>query len=152
MPTLSWTVSFTMLTASNSPAKACAGHEANRTRRLDQPPSPVTQIHRPASSRPGRHHSVTVGDIIQESRAPLSHYTRATSSESAPGGADKDSLHPVSAGIAAEQGVVVAVDPLAQADARQAPVIVVFREFPDHRAGQDREVARQHNLFVGRQA
>jgi hypothetical protein len=34
-------------------------------------------------SRPGRHHSVTVGGIIQESRAPLSRYTRATSSESA---------------------------------------------------------------------
>src|SRR5713226_8187784 len=48
MPTPSWTVSFITPTASNSPAKACAGHEANRTRRLDQPPSPVTQIHRPA--------------------------------------------------------------------------------------------------------
>src|ERR1700726_3059904 len=34
-------------------------------------------------SRPGRHHSVTVGDIIQESRATSSHHTRATSSESA---------------------------------------------------------------------
>src|SRR5712664_4257100 len=72
MPTLSWTVSFTMLTASNSPAKACAGHEANRTRRLDQPPSPVTQIHRPArlATRAasfrygGRHHSGIPGDII----------------------------------------------------------------------------------------
>src|SRR6266404_5898980 len=72
MPTLSWTVSFTMPTASNSPAKACAGHEANRTRRLDQPPSPVTQIHRPArlatraaSFRSGgRHHSGIPGDII----------------------------------------------------------------------------------------
>src|SRR5260370_35586350 len=83
MPTPSWTVSFTMPTASNSPAKACAGHEANRTRRLDQPPSPVTQIIGQRGSRPGRHHSVTVGDIIQESRATSSHYTRATSSESA---------------------------------------------------------------------
>src|SRR5450759_1651888 len=72
MPTPSWTVSFTMPTASNSPAKACAGHEANRTRRLDQPPSPVTQIHRPArlatraaSFRYGaRHHSEIPGDII----------------------------------------------------------------------------------------
>jgi len=62
-----------MPTASNSPAKACAGHEANRTRRLDQPPLPVTQIHRPArlatraaSSRyGGRHHSGIPGDIIQ---------------------------------------------------------------------------------------
>src|ERR1700722_20011803 len=36
-------------------------------------------------SRPGRHHSVTVGDIIQESRATSSHHTRATSSESAQG-------------------------------------------------------------------
>ena len=35
------------------------------------------------ASRPGRHHSVTVGGIIQESRAALSRYTRATSSESA---------------------------------------------------------------------
>src|SRR5467141_2742923 len=72
MPTPSWTVSFTMPTASNSPAKACAGHEANRTRRLDQPPSPVTQIHRPArlATRAasfrygGRHHSGILGDII----------------------------------------------------------------------------------------
>jgi hypothetical protein len=72
MPTPSWTVSFTMPTASNSPAKACAGHEANRTRRLDQPPSPVTQIHRPAKLATraasfrygGRHHSGIPGDII----------------------------------------------------------------------------------------
>src|SRR5664280_1382108 len=72
MPTPSWTVSFTMPTASSSPAKACAGHEASRTRRLDQPPSPVTQIHRPArlATRAasfrygGRHHSGTPGDII----------------------------------------------------------------------------------------
>src|SRR5260370_1445799 len=72
MPTPSWTVSFTMPTASNSPAKACAGHEANRTRRLDQPLSPVTQIHRPArlATRAasfrygGRHHSGIPSDII----------------------------------------------------------------------------------------
>src|SRR5665647_3386520 len=72
MPTPSWTVSFITPTASNSPAKACAGHEANRTRRLDQPPSPVTQIHRPArlatraaSFRSGgRHHSGIPGAII----------------------------------------------------------------------------------------
>src|SRR6267142_914535 len=72
MPTPSGTVSFTMPTASNSPAKACAGHQANRTRRLDQPPSPVTQIHRPArlATRAasfrygGRHHSGIPGDII----------------------------------------------------------------------------------------
>src|SRR6476619_7655176 len=72
MTTPSWTVSFTMPTASNSPAKACAGHEANRTRRLDQPPSPVTQIHRPAKLATraasfrygGRHHSGIPGDII----------------------------------------------------------------------------------------
>src|ERR1700737_3656452 len=69
MPTPSWTVSFITPTASNSPAKACAGHEANRTRRLDQPPSPVTQIDRPARLA---------------TRATSSHYTRATSSESAP--------------------------------------------------------------------
>ena len=61
-----------MPTASNSPAKACAGHEANRTRRLDQPPSPVTQIHRPAKLATraasfrygGRHHSGIPRDII----------------------------------------------------------------------------------------
>src|ERR1700735_3808963 len=72
MPTPSWTVSFTMPTASSSPAKACAGHEASRTRRLDQPPSPVTQIHRPArlATRAalfrygGRHHPGIPGDII----------------------------------------------------------------------------------------
>src|SRR5260370_13514639 len=72
MPTPSWTVSFITPTASNSPAKACAGHEANRTRRLDQPPSPVTQIDRPArlATRAasfrygGRHHSGIPGDII----------------------------------------------------------------------------------------
>src|SRR6478752_5381346 len=72
MPTPSWTVSFTMPTASNSPAKACAVLEANRTRRLDQPPSPMTQIHRPArlATRAasfrygGRHHSGIPGDII----------------------------------------------------------------------------------------
>ena len=44
---------------------------------------PVTKIHRPARLAPGRHHSVTVGGIIQESRAALSRYTRAASSESA---------------------------------------------------------------------
>src|SRR3984893_9605713 len=72
MPTPSWTVSFTMPTASNSPAKASPVLEANRTRRLDQPPSPVTQIHRPArlATRAasfrygGRHHSGIPGDII----------------------------------------------------------------------------------------
>src|ERR1035438_8263737 len=72
MPTPSWTVSFTMPTASNSSAKACAGYAANRTRRLDQPPSPVTQIHRPArlATRAasfrygGRHHSGIPGGII----------------------------------------------------------------------------------------
>src|SRR3954451_12735464 len=72
MPTPSWTVSFTTLTASNSPAKACAGPEANRTRRLDQTSSPVTQIHRLARRATraasfrygGRHHSGIPGGII----------------------------------------------------------------------------------------
>src|ERR1039458_10615668 len=72
MPTPSWIVSFTTPTASNSPAKACAGPEANRTRRLDQTSSPVTQSLRPArlATRAasfrygGRHHSVTAGAII----------------------------------------------------------------------------------------
>ena len=52
--------------------QACAGPEANRTRRLDQTSSPVTQIHRPArlatraaSFRSGgRHHSGIPGAII----------------------------------------------------------------------------------------
>src|ERR1700680_2917178 len=72
MPTPSWTVSFTTPTASNSPAKACAGHEANRTRRLDQTSAPVTQslrlarlATRAASFRyGGRHHSGIPGAII----------------------------------------------------------------------------------------
>src|SRR3954462_13520762 len=72
MPTPSLNVSFTTPTASNSPAKACAGPEANRTRRLDQTSSPVTQIHRPArlATRAasfrygGRHHSGIPGAII----------------------------------------------------------------------------------------
>src|ERR1039458_2962484 len=83
MPTPSWTVSFITPTASNSSAKACAGPEANRTRKLDQASSPVTQSHRPArlatraaSFRSGgRHHSGIPGGFIP--------YTRATSSESA---------------------------------------------------------------------
>src|SRR3979490_801077 len=83
MPTPTSIVSFTTPTASNSPAKACAGPEANRTRRLDQTSSPVTQIHRPArlATRAasfrygGGHHSGIPGAII-----PL---YRATSSESA---------------------------------------------------------------------
>src|SRR3954466_5321397 len=72
MPTPSSIVSFTMPTASNSPAKACAGPEANKTRRLDQTSSPATQIHRPArlATRAasfrygGRHHSGIPGAII----------------------------------------------------------------------------------------
>src|SRR3954453_17209236 len=72
MPTPSSIVSFTTPTASNSPAKACAGPEANKTRRLDQTSSPVTQIHRPArlATRAasfrygGRHHSGIPGAII----------------------------------------------------------------------------------------
>jgi hypothetical protein len=72
MPTPSWIVSFTTPTASNSPAKACAGPEANRTRRLDQTSSPVTQslrsarlATRAASFRyGGRHHSGIPGGII----------------------------------------------------------------------------------------
>src|ERR1700704_6673940 len=72
MPTPSSIVSFTTPTASNSPAKACAGPEANRTRRLDQTSSPVTKSHRPArlATRAasfrygGRHHSGIPGGII----------------------------------------------------------------------------------------
>ena len=83
MPTPSWTVSFTTPTASNSPAKACAATEVNRTRRLDQTSSPVTQSFGQRGAPPGRHHSVTVGGFIHESRAALSRYTWAASSESA---------------------------------------------------------------------
>jgi hypothetical protein len=72
MLTPSWTVSFTTPTASNSPAKACVGPEANSTTRLDQTSSPVTKIHRSArlatraaSFRSGgRHHSGIPGGII----------------------------------------------------------------------------------------
>ena len=61
-----------MPTASNSPAKACAGPAANRTRKLDQTSSPVRQSHRPArlatraaSFRSGgRHHSGIPGGFI----------------------------------------------------------------------------------------
>ena len=70
--TRSWTASFTMLTESNSPAKACDGPEANRTRRVDHTASPMPEIHRPerlatraASFRNGgRHHPGIPGGII----------------------------------------------------------------------------------------
>ena len=70
--TQSWTASFTMLTESNSPAKACDGPEANRTRRVDHTASPMPEIHRPerlatraASFRNGgRHHPGIPGGII----------------------------------------------------------------------------------------
>src|SRR5271155_4687413 len=72
MPTPSWTVSFTTPTASNSSAKACVGTEVNKTRRLDQTSSPVTQNLRPArlATRAasfrygGRLHSGIPGGII----------------------------------------------------------------------------------------
>ena len=72
MPMPSWTASFTTLTASNSPAKACVGLAVNKTRRLDQTSSPVTQNLRPArlATRAasfrcgGRHHSGIPGAII----------------------------------------------------------------------------------------
>ena len=82
-PTPFWTVSSTTLIASNSPAKACVGPKQSNRGRLDPTPQPVTTIHRPARLATGRHHSVPVGGIIQESRAALSRYTRAASSESA---------------------------------------------------------------------
>jgi len=82
-PTPSWIASYTMPIASNSPAKVCAAHAQNKPGRLDQTSSSVRQIHRPASLATGRHHSVTVGGIIQESWAALSRYRRAASSESA---------------------------------------------------------------------
>jgi hypothetical protein len=62
--------------ASKSPAKACAGPEESNPRKVDQPPSPMTQIHdlrardrgriiplRRATSfrNPGRHHPVIPG-------------------------------------------------------------------------------------------
>ena len=86
--TQSWTASFTMLTASNSPAKACDGPKANRTRRVDHTASPMPEIHRPerlatraasfrnrwaASSRdPGRHCPVTPGRLRRNPQPPLS--------------------------------------------------------------------------------
>ena len=68
------------------------------------------------------------------------------------GGADEAGLHPVGARIAADQGVVVAVDPLAHADAGQVPVVVVFGKLADHGARENGEVARGHDLLVGGQA
>src|SRR5258706_15999928 len=40
--------SFTTPTASNSKARACGGPEQSNREKIDQPPLPVTQIHRPA--------------------------------------------------------------------------------------------------------
>ena len=67
--TQSWTASFTMLTESNSPAKACDGPEANRTRRVDHTASLMPEIHRPEARYPGdrnggRHHPGIPGGII----------------------------------------------------------------------------------------
>ena len=85
-PMPSWIGSSITPIASDSKATACVGPELNKTRRLDQTSSPGHKTFGQRGSRPGRHHSVTVRGIIQESRAPLSRYTRATSSESAPAG------------------------------------------------------------------
>src|ERR1700733_7723812 len=40
--------SFPTPTASNSKARACGGPEQSKREKIDQPPLPVTQIHRPA--------------------------------------------------------------------------------------------------------
>lgn len=72
MPMPSWTASFTTPIGSNSPAKACAGPEESRTKRLDQTSLQVTKIYRPArlATRAasfrygGRHHSGIPGAII----------------------------------------------------------------------------------------
>ena len=82
-PTPSWTVSSTTLIASNSPAKACVGPKQRNRGRLDPTPQPATTIHRPARLATRAASFRYGGDIIQESRAALSRYTRAASSESA---------------------------------------------------------------------
>ena len=90
-PTQFWTALSTMLTASNSPAKACAAPAPNRTRRLDQTTSPVRQKssaseHRhpggiiplrwAASSRnPGRHYPVIDGRL-RRNRHPYASLAR----------------------------------------------------------------------------
>ena len=64
-------------------AKACDGPEATTTRRVDDTASPMPEIHRPERLATRAASSRSVGGIIQASRAALSCYTRAASSESA---------------------------------------------------------------------
>ena len=78
--------------------------------------------------------------------------TRGGGHEIEPGGADEPGLHAVGAGIAAKQRVVVALHHLSHADARQVPVVVIFRELADERARENGKVARGGNLIVRRQA
>ena len=68
------------------------------------------------------------------------------------GGTDESGLHPVRAGIAAKERVVVPLHHLSHADARQVPVVVILRELADERACENGEVARGGNLIVRRQA
>ena len=71
-PMLACVFASIVITASNSLAKACAAPEQSNRGKLDQPPSPMTQIHRPARlatraesfRRGGRHHPGIPGGII----------------------------------------------------------------------------------------
>ena len=76
------------------PRSQCSPNRTHRRKHATDPrqtePEGLTTRHRRCQksigqrgSLPGRHHSVTVGGIIQESRAALFRYTRAASSESA---------------------------------------------------------------------
>ena len=73
MPTPSWIGLFTTLIGSNSPAKACAGSETGKPKRLRPHPLPQQHKSRKPASLPtratsfrygGRHHSGIPGDII----------------------------------------------------------------------------------------
>src|SRR5271166_529352 len=73
MPTPSWIGLFTTLIGSNSPAKACAGSETGKPKRLDptrflsntESRKPASLPTRATSFRyGGRHHSGIPGDII----------------------------------------------------------------------------------------
>ena len=66
MPTPAWTVSFTPPTASGSPAKACAGPEESKPRKVNQPPLPMPENRARA---PRRFEIGTVGEMISESWA-----------------------------------------------------------------------------------
>ena len=68
------------------------------------------------------------------------------------GGADETGLHAVGAGIAVDQRIVVTHHAIAVADRRDVPVGFGVREFADHRARQDTEIARRADVIFRRQS